>query len=252
MIDIRIVCTHDAVKLAETLMRLLEAEEHVVQLAFGRQSLAQLETAKTSRDAVVLIWSNDAPSQTYMLEWLHGVDPARVVEIARAPGWPARTERKAQVIDFTTWRGERGARAWNALNERLRQVARVVEPPRPPPKRAALALGLASVAAVGGALMVRMNDTVAPAAPMDSGPVVSADDAIGMGGSLEIIEPASREEIETIARVPLTRTPPLDLTPPAELAQNIHYELDEIREPTLIERLTSLNPLRSPDESDGQ
>ena len=82
--DIRIVCTHDAVKFAEMLLRLLGAEQHQVRLLAGRQSLAELEAAKTAQDAVLLIWSANAPSQHYMREWARNIPPGRLIEIARA------------------------------------------------------------------------------------------------------------------------------------------------------------------------
>jgi hypothetical protein len=117
MIDVRIICTYDALKLAETLTRLLEAEEHRVRLSVGRQSLSELETARCERDAVLVIWSPDARSQIYMLEWANKIDATRLVEISLAD--PPRVARKATVIDFSHWRGERGERAaWNALNDR--------------------------------------------------------------------------------------------------------------------------------------
>lgn len=247
MIDIRIVCTHDAVKLAETLTRLLEAEEHQVRLVYGRQSLGDLEEAKTSRDAVLLIWSPDAPSQHYMLEWARHIDPSRLVEIARTPGWP-RIDRKAPVIDFTTWRGERGARAWNALNERLRAVTRVIEPPKPPPKRAALALGLASVAAVSGAMMVRMNDVPTAGAPdlavTDESVIAIADPSTGVGGVLSAREPLSVEDLVEVRRLPNPRFTPIEPIAAPELIEMPAYEAPEIREPGLLERLREFNPLR--------
>ena len=96
MTDVRIVCTYDAVSFAEKLMRLLVAEEHRVKLTYGRNSLSEREASNNSREAVILIWSYDAPSQHYMLEWARGVDPVRLVELARAPGAP-KIERKASI-----------------------------------------------------------------------------------------------------------------------------------------------------------
>lgn len=242
MIEIRTVCTHDAKKLANTLVRLLEAEQHRVRLIFGRQSLAELEGAKSAREAVLIIWSPDAPSQTYMLEWAHNIDPSRLIEIALAPGWP-RINRKAPVIDFSGWRGERGARAWNALNERLRAVARVLEPPRPQ-KHAALALGLASMAAVGVAAVVRVNDTPAPPEPtQEPFEMTMNEEVIGLGGALVAIEPPSADEPE-LQRLPNPRFTPLQPAPEPALMPIEPYTMPEIRDPTLLERLSALNPLR--------
>lgn len=251
MTDIRTVCTHDAKKLADTLVRLLEAEQHSVRLTYGRQSLIELEAAKEARDAVLIIWSPDAPSQTYMLEWARNIHPERLIEIALAPGWP-RIDRKAAVIDFTTWRGERGARAWNALNDRLRAVARALEPPRPPPKRAALALGLASVAAVGVAAVVRMNEPAdAPTLPEEPTQTAQSEEPLGVGGPLDAVEPLSAPDEPPLRRMPNPRFVPLQPVPEPDLMRIEPYTPPEIRDPTLLERLRAFNPWRGDGEDQG-
>jgi len=244
MIGIHIVCTHDAVKVAETLTRLLEAEEHLVRVSYGRQSIADLQVAKTSQDAVLLIWSANAPSQHYMLEWSRQIPPARLIEIARAPGWP-RSTRKAPVIDFTTWRGERGGRAWHALTERLQAF----EPARPPSKRAMFAAGFAGVAAVGGVLIIGLNDTEMPMPQIDAveQSFASVDDSpmAGIGGPMNAIEPASIEDLE-FRRISTPRHAPVELMSPV-LMDISHYESPEIRDATFMERLIAFNPLRDRD-----
>ncbi|MEZ5995141.1 MAG: hypothetical protein R3C25_05250 [Hyphomonadaceae bacterium] len=243
MIGIRIVCTYEARKLADTLVRLLCAEEHDTRLTFGRQSVGDIEAAQSSRDAVLIVWSPSALTQSYMHDWASAIDPSRLVEIAIAPGWPEMS-RKAPVIDFSNWRGERGGRAWNALNDRLRAVARIVEPAKPPPKHAALAMGMASVAAVGVAMGVRLNETPShlPAQETQTAKV-EEEPAIAMGGAVYSVEPASIEDllipdIQPLRARPLSAAPQLDLEP-VRLAS-----LDEVREPTLLDRLRELNPLR--------
>lgn len=242
MTDLRIVCTHDAVNFAEALARLLVAEEHKVRVSYGRQSLHELEAAHAQGEAVMLVWSYDAPSQHYMLEWARTIDPARLAEVARAPGAP-KINRCAPVIDFTHWRGERGARSWNALSERLRTIARVLEPPKPPPRHAALALGLASMAAVGGAVFLRVNDNPASSTSVET-QTAAVEQNLGVGGPLHAAEPPSAEDIRIFVRPlgrnlhPLAPVDGVDLAPIGEVA-----ELD-IRDPTLLERLQSLNPLR--------
>ncbi len=249
MIGIHIVCAHDAVKLAETLMRLLEAEEHQVRLSYGRQSQSEIAAAKTSKDAVILIWSENALSQHYMLEWARQIPPERLIELALSNNWP-RSTRKAPVVDFINWRGVRGARAWNHLNERLRQLARALEPAKPQPKRAALALGIASLAAVGGAIAVRVNDAPAPAMVAmedDIQSIIAHDDpSSGIGGPLSMLEPAS---IDDIAASPIRapRYAPLDAAAP-DMLEISPYTPPDIRDPTLIERLISFNPLRRDDD----
>jgi len=253
--NIRIICTHDAIhdslKTAETLMRLLEAEEHQVRLVYGRQSLMELESAQASRDAILLIWSPDAPGQHYMLEWARGIDPHRLVEIARAPGWP-RIDRKAPVVDFTGWRGERGSRAWTALNERLRNVSRYLEPAKPPPRQAAMALGAAGLAAVSAAAMLRLTDNHG-ALPIATESVATAmaatlEEPIAIGGPMSVIEPASIEDLEPVLRIANPRFTPLDITAP-DLVALTEYTPPELREPTLLERIRDLNPLRSSAET---
>ncbi len=242
MIDVCIVCTYDAQKFAETLTRLLEAEQHAVRLHCGRlQALGALEGAISEKTAIVLVWSADAPSQHYMLEWAQAIPASRLVEVARAPGAP-RLNRNAPVIDFTQWRGERGGRAWAILSERLRVVERTLFPPRAPPKQALMAMGLASVAAVGGAFMVRV-DAQAPV-QSESAPAVAelGVSEVALGGAIEAEEPPSAEDI--VLDLPRARFAGIDLGRPIELSQLEFAELPELRDATLLERLGDLNPLR--------
>lgn len=249
MIDIRIVCTLDAKPVAETLMRLLTAEGHVVRLCYGRASLAHLKEAATAHEAVIVIWSANAPSSQYMDEWIRAAVPARLVEIALTPERP-RIQRRAPVLEFSAWRGERGGRAWNALNDRLRGIARSLEPTPPPPVRAAFALGVLSAAAVTGAVIVRVND-VAPASRFErSEDVLAMNYEVGVGGAVHAIEPASMTDEERIVAARIAALPPL---PP--LAQRpwpavAAYQAPEIRDATLIERIAALNPMAREEESD--
>lgn len=243
MIDIRIVCTHDAVKLAETLMRLLEAEQHSVRLVYGRQAGHQIEAAKSAREAVLLIWSPDAPGQLYMHEWVRKIDPARVVEIATAPGWP-RIERKGAVIDFANWKGVRGARAWNALMERLRAVSRPYDPPRPVDTRAIIGAGATALAVAGAiAFVLRPQPQQQPdfAAIEPETSLISVDE--GIGGPLSAIEPASVEDlaVHPIANPHFTPMASPKLPDLIELPADA---VDELPDPTLFERLRAFNPLR--------
>jgi hypothetical protein len=238
MIDIITVSTHDAKKLAADLVRLLEAEEHTVRMLVGRQSQMAIADAKSSRDGVLIIWSEDAPSQTYMREWLAQIDASRLIEIATAPGWPERKDRKAAVIDFSSWRGERGGRAWNALSDRLKSVANIIEPPKPPARHAAVMLGIVSLAAVGVAAGVRDNQNaiVAPTQEASHEQVVELEaphDSVG--GAIVTIEPAS---VEDLASLPPLR--PLSVRPlhvaPIELTQVNLEPIPDVRDPTWVER----------------
>lgn len=243
MIEVCIVCTYDALKFAETLTRLLEAEQHAVRLHCGRlQALGGLEAAVSEKTAIVLVWSADAPSQHYMLEWGQSIPASRLVEVARAPGAP-RLNRNSPVIDFTQWRGERGGRAWTILSERLRVVERTLFPPKAPPKQALMAMGLASVAAVGGAFMVRM-DSDAPVQNENSPAVAERVDVseVALGGAIEAEEPPSAEDI--VLDLPRVRYAGIDLDSPIELRQLDFTDLPELRDATLLERLSDLNPLR--------
>lgn len=240
MIDIISVSTHDAKKLAAELVRLLEAEEHTVRMLVGRQSQLAIADAKTSRDAVLIIWSEDAPSQTYMREWLAQIDSSRLVEIATSTGWPERKDRKAPVIDFSNWRGERGGRAWNALSDRLKAVSRSIEPPKPPARHAAVVLSIVSVATVGVAMGVRNSQDLIAATTQDSAheQVVAQLDAPhdSVGGAIVSIEPASLDDLAAVPNLRALNVAPLQLAP-IEFRQVRLDPIPEVRDPTLMERL---------------
>ncbi|WP_395645636.1 hypothetical protein [Terricaulis sp.] len=245
MTGIVLVCTHDAVKVAETLARLLAAEDHPVRLCYGRQSLDEIEPVRASKDAVLLIWSVDAPSTHYMLQWLASFDPVRVIEIARAPGWPKNDARKGPVIDFSAWRlGDRGGRAWHQLLERVSVVERALAPARPPPRRAAIALGMASMAAVGGAIFVRVNE--APDAPQltsHAGTMsLEAAPMDGVGGPVTAFEPASADD--TVLRLGVRpHAQPLGAADYEPLAEVPEIPEQDIREPSLLGRISELTGL---------
>lgn len=244
MIDVRIVCSHDAVKLAEVLMRLLEAEQHRVRLSYGRQALSELEAARSAQDAVLLIWSPNARTQTYMLEWARNISTTRLVEIAHSTSDFPPIKRLAAVVDFTQWRGQRGARCWKALVERLNAVARAFEPPQPVSAKSLITAGLATAAAAAGIVVIQAN-APAPKEIVSSVPledVALADPDVGMGGPLNAVEPASIDE----GVIRLRRFP--ELAPLAEgaapLSELVEYRQVPLRDPTLLERLDALNPLR--------
>jgi hypothetical protein len=222
-------------------MRLLSAEEHNVRLSFGRSSLAELEQAKAERDAVLLIWSYEAPGQHYMWEWARAIAPDRLVEVARAPGAP-RSDKRAVAVDFSSWRGERGGRAWNALSERLRAVSRAMEPPKPGQMRAAVAMGLASAAAVTGAVLMRASEPAQMVVAVTE-PIASEETIVAMGGPLIAVEPASMDE-PIAFRARAYRVQALNLPPPTPLEPIMDYQEPDLRDPTFLERLAALNPLR--------
>lgn len=252
MTAVRIVCTHDAKKLAETLARLLGAEGDDVRISYGRQSLEALPAAREAKEAVLLIWSYDAPSAHYMLEWADAIAPERVAEIARAAGWP-RTKRCAPVIDFASWRGERGGRAWNALAERLRVISKIVDP-RPEPLRGpAIGVGLAGAMAAGVALMVSANPTadVKEVALEPDKISLALIDGDGVGGAVDAIEPASMDDGMHLSVRGLGPGAALLPGAPGTLAPLPHHEpiLLDARERSLLQRLSALNPLRDGEEN---
>lgn len=243
MIDVRIVCTHDAVKLAETLTRLLEAEEHRVRLTYGRQALHELEDARGAKDAVLLIWSPNARSQTYMLEWARNIEAHRLIEIARETSDFPVIKRLAAVIDFSNWKGQRGARSWKALNERLAAIARSFEPPELPVKQM-VAAGFATVAVASGSLLAGMSrpaETPIVPIPLEEAAVV--DPNAGIGGSLDIVEPASDPTGQIAARR-YRQIELIDPLPQQSLAGLPAYEEYVLRDRTILETLNAYNPLR--------
>jgi len=233
------------------LVRLLEAEEYRVRLTVGRQASIELESSG-AHGAVLLIWSAAAPGASYMRDWARAADPFLLVEISTAPG-ALQIERKAPVVDFASWRGERGGRAWNALSERLRAVSRVLEPPPPQTKQAALAsLGVAGAAAFG--VVGILGATSAPMLPDPlQAPTydMAADDELlldaPMGGPLSAMEPLSIEDLDTVEPLPLHRFTPMEQTPALDLYLAGDVAPNDIRDPTLLERLAAFNPLRDGD-----
>ena len=249
MVDIRIVCARDAVKTAEMLRRLLEAEQHSVDVSFGRHSLDQFEHARDAGEVVLLIWSANAPGAHYMFEWAERFDRKYLVEIASAVGWPD-LKRAMPVIDFVNWNGTRGSKAWVALIERLKPFSRVRAIKVPPPRRAAMALGFAAAAAVMGAMVVRVQAGVGTdAAPTPTPEALHVNASAGVGGpeersAADAVEPPSIEDIPVVM-------------PHRALAHVLHSDADleivdlldagavpAIRPPTLLERLGEFNPLQ--------
>jgi hypothetical protein len=224
------------------MMRLLAAEEHAVELCYGRASVAQLAGARTRNEAVLLIWSAGAPTAHYMTQWARSIDPDKLIEIASDDAWP-QISRRPNVIDFNAWGGERGGSAWRALTERLKAIARASEPPKPAPHRAAMVLALASVAAVAGALAERVYDAhhMIEAPPDDlvaEGPLFSDE---GQGGALIAIEPGAAEAGALRLSRPAALVQPLapvdgyaleggDAAPSMAFAQN---------NPSMLDRFTS-------------
>jgi len=247
MTAIRIVCAPDAEETADMLARLLSAELYDVRLSHGRQSLEELPAARTAQEIVLVIWSRHARAAQFVRDWCAATDPSRLVEIARAPTWP-RSKTRAPAIDFTTWRGERGGRAWGALKDRLRHIASQWEPPKPPPYRRMAAAGVATVCAVTGALTLaggqRAPEPAAgPAyddfALIETGPAYGG----GVGGATRLLEPPSADELER----PLPMPARLRASAAPLLARYESASLEvveaELPPPSFFDRLRALNPL---------
>lgn len=247
MISIQIVCTHDVrTAIAEPLARVLKAEDNYVRLSYGRQAGGELEAAQNGPVAVLLIWSETAPSSTYMREWAQGIDPERLVEIATAPVAAPAINRKAPVIDFSRWRGERGGQAWNALAQRLRTVMNIIEPPPPQTRQAGLvalggagAMAFSVVSIIGAAAPPQQTLPLAPTFDVSDVEVLD----LPMGGPLDAVEPISADDLETIRPLPVHRFTPLEPTPALDLYLAGDPDVAELRDPTLLERLAALNPL---------
>lgn len=256
MTAIRIVCSFDAADLADTLMRLLAAEQHDVRLSRGRQSLAELPEARSAKEVVLLIWSKEAPGAHYMREWANAIEPARLVELIRGGMRPA-CGRRAPVLDFTTWRGERGGKAWHALKDRLRLSAAAWEPAlKQPPLRAAAALGVLSACAVTGALVLRADEPPPPQVAFE--PTADATDyafaplpehiAGGVGGALRFIEPPSADDLDAPMALPARMRVAAAYGPLADYLVEPLGEAPDLAERTLLQRLAALNPLRGDDD----
>lgn len=255
MTTIRIVCSFDAADLADALMRLLTAEQHDVRLSRGRQSQAELPEARTAKEVVLLIWSKEAPGAHYMRAWADAIEPARLVELGRGGVRPP-CKRRTPVIDFTAWRGERGGKAWHALKDRLRLAAAAWEPAaKPPPLRAAAALGVLSACAVSGALVLRAEE-----APRQIASEPIADETKyafaplpehisgGVGGALRFIEPPSADDLDPPMPLPARMRVGASYGPLADYLVEPLGDVPDLQERTLLQRLAALNPLRGDDE----
>lgn len=217
MICVRIVCSYDGLEAAHMLGRVLAAEEYEVEINHGRVAQAKLAAERDESEAVVLIWSPGATGASYILHWRQDVTPANLVEIAICDPWPSY-QRRWPVIDFSNWKGRRGSMAWRALSERLRTIARAHAPPKPTPWRAAMALGAASLMAVTGAILVRVNDTthqISVAMDDTPAPTESFD---GLGGPLRATEPAGADDPDVVLSAMAPRLSAIAPAAPALLA----------------------------------
>lgn len=248
---VRIVCTFDAAGVADALMRVLAAEQNDVRISKGRLSLQDLPAARDAQEAVILIWSLGAPGSEYIQDWADAIPPARLVEIARTPSWPESKRRRAPVIDFTRWRGERAGKAWDQLKGRLRQVWNLWEPEETPPLRAYASGALSIAAAMTGVVLISLDDNapqVVKAEPTYDesarlfGPLLESDGDLGMGGVVEVIEPASVEDLTLAAPRLRLRASEFDTVSDFETAL-LEYSENDLRDPTLFERFAALNPL---------
>lgn len=256
MTDLRIVCTHDALKTAEVLRRLLEAEEYEVVVSYGRQSLSELPKARAAKQVVLLIWSYQAPTTQYILDWAAQIDPAHLIEISRAGGFPMIAGH-APVIDFSAWNGERGGKAWNALTQRVKTIVQISAPKKPPPKKAALALAAVSIAAVAGAVFVRAHDVFRPQEATPEPDRITAQietptPADGVGGPLHAVEPLSENYLYAVDPAPRMTIVSVNSSPLDELSVPDLAPDSTLREPTFLERLADFHPLRRDDESTAQ
>ncbi|MBY0564228.1 MAG: hypothetical protein K2P58_08580 [Hyphomonadaceae bacterium] len=257
MIDVRIICTFDTLHWAtDSLGRFLEAEQHRVRVCYGRQSLEELDDAKTAREAVIVVWSQDAVFSQYMLDWARSISPIRLVEIATTPRHP-RIERMAPVLDFTTWRGDRPSdsrHVWRALLQRLEAVEYDTAPPKPPPMGASIVLSVASALAVvaagahrvaddGAPMVAETIEVTAPVVVTDSSVITPVQSTVALGGAVDVMEPASFEDLEVIAPIQAARTPLLQVTSP-DLVELEPYAQPELPSRNLLTFIGDLNPLR--------
>lgn len=225
-----IVCTYDGLETARDLERVLAAEDHNVEILYGPAAQAQLATeARADAQAVVLIWSHGAGGSAYIAHWRKQVEPARLIEIAVCDNFPTHPPRRWPVIDFANWKGRRGSAAWRALSERLKIIARAGELTKPGPVRAAMALGVASLAAVGGAAFVRVNEPPQPivAVSSESPFAMGAAGFDGQGGPLRYAEPAGADDPDVVLGPLAPRMTPISTTAPRlarahEVAAPVH------------------------------
>jgi hypothetical protein len=117
-----------------------------------------------------------------------------------------------------------------------------------------LTVGVASAAMLAGAVALRINDAGQASGPQtesaDSNETFAAyDPSEGVGGTLDLIEPASIEELRFTTGPyggRLTQLPSRAVS----LAPLPEIEVAELRDPTLLERLVAFNPLPTRDRTE--
>lgn len=258
MTDFIIVCAHDGLKTGETLMRLLRAEQFRVELCYGRPSLDHLEIARAGECGVLLVWSLDAPSALYMLQWANAIEPSRLAEIARARRWPALPHRASPVLDFSAWNGERGGPAWRALTQRLHSISRSLEPPRSPPVRAAAALAGLSALAMIGAMVDRFSGppgSGAASAPSSAETIAAVEPTPasrlpdeGRGGPIATPEEPASFDDEAVTFAPMARHAALIPAPRDALVQPETAPPMQFHDPSLLDRFNAF--LHEDDKND--
>lgn len=245
LIDVRIICAYDALGVAQQFQRLLAAEGHNVELNYGRPSLAFIPISRARREAVIVIWSERAQNALYPLQWAQATEPTRLIELAFCKEWPP-VQGRARLIEFSVWNGRRGSASWRGLQERLRAIAKSLEPPKPQPRGAAFALVGASLVAAGAAIWAR---TQANHAPLEAAPETSLTatleetriDENARGGPLG--DPISLSEPETYTptiefRPRFPRSALADIRPVTHIATAPHFApAMDFSEPSLLERL---------------
>ena len=190
-----------------------------------------------------------------MRAWADAIDPARLIELARGGVRPP-CKRRAPVLDFTTWRGERGGKAWHALKDRLRLAAAAWEPAsKQPPLRAAAALGVLSACAVTGAMVLRVDE-----APQQMAAEPAADETEyafaplpehitgGVGGALRFIEPPSVEDLDPPMPLPARMRISASYGPLADYLVEPLGEAPELRSARCCSASPRLIPLRGDDD----
>lgn len=206
MTTYNIVCSYDAARdpssPARLLGRVLGAEGVNVELCYGRETRELIERTAAARDPVILLWTSEAVSASYMRDWQKSIDPQLLIELACVPfhSVPEMPNRRAALVEFGTWHGQRAGHEWRGLQERMKWVERALNPPRPVTPGSLAALAAATGMALTGAWVIRAGDDGAQmqmAAQDDAPGLLAADDpSTGLGGPLVSEEPAGIDDGE--------------------------------------------------------
>jgi hypothetical protein len=249
---VRIICGYDARPEAQAIATKLQERGYAVEVLVGR--FVQIAEANKGRETIVLLWSQNAACSDYLPRWATSTPVDRLVEITLTPYYPNFNGRRYHPIEFEHWSGEARGSIWNRFEERLREAADAIDPPKPEPRRAAavmMAFGATTVMAAGAVryleqaphqlanMVPNSDEAISQTADATQAPIVQQSNEIEMGGPVgELHEPDSSDGMAFGPLAPRVRgldAQSINISSTADVLGRMQY-----RDPNLLNRLTDL------------